>query len=481
MSRLTVLVIILVTLRIVDVTPAGQEEDFRIRADVELVTADVTVIGSAPPELQAEDFIIYDDKVAQQISYFSRDQLPLAVAILIDSSDSIRPYVPALRIAALSALRRLKTGDQAALFSFSDDWKIISDLTEDRLLIAEKIGAIGIGGGTNIYDAIFYTAQYLKKKAKNRRRAIILISDNLQSPRPILVGPARWTAHECRDRLLETATALFSLRISNYDWESVETIKRLAEESGGEMMEARGSEPFKQAFELILLKLRRQYTIGFNPSNPGKAKSFHRLAVKFTSPDCCRGCQLVTRRGYYAGVSDPPFSAPDIQKQSELSGTEIDELFTRRILEFAGAIDLQLYDTKNMALQDVDPDLHEIPFAVSTQEQKLSNGQMQLKIDLKIDFSGIVFSRAEERRACKVHIAVFYANEKGKMLGSDWKKIDGSLDPNTHDRAVKSGMSYSTAIPLKARRQAVKIVVYDEGSEKIGSRLIRLQNAAFSK
>ena len=163
----------------------------KIKVDVALVTTEVTVLGAAALDLRAEDFIIYDNGVAQQVSHFSRDKLPLAVALLIDRSSSIRPYLPLLQKAAVSALGRLKAEDPVALFAFDDDLLKLSDLTADRNRIAGIIGKLTIGNGTNMYDAISNVAGYLRGEAPHHRRAIILISDNCHTVPGKISGDTR--------------------------------------------------------------------------------------------------------------------------------------------------------------------------------------------------------------------------------------------------------------------------------------------------
>ena len=80
----------------------------KIKVDVALVTTEVTVLGAAALDLRAEDFVVYDNGVAQQVTHFSRDKLPLAVALLMDRSSSIKPYLSVLQRAAVSALGQLR-------------------------------------------------------------------------------------------------------------------------------------------------------------------------------------------------------------------------------------------------------------------------------------------------------------------------------------------------------------------------------------
>ena len=86
---------------------------------------------------------------------------PLAVALVVDSSGSVRPYMNELRRAAYETLSQLKRGDQVALFAFASEVERMEGLTTDRRRIAERIAEIRPGGGTNIVDALFDAAYYL--------------------------------------------------------------------------------------------------------------------------------------------------------------------------------------------------------------------------------------------------------------------------------------------------------------------------------
>jgi VWFA-related protein len=442
------------------------QEGFSIKVDVSLVTTDVTVIGTAGSQLQPEDFVIYDNDVAQPVSYFSRDQIPLAVAIVIDRSLTVQRYMSMLQIAAVSSLMRLKPEDQVALFAFDYNVVKLNDLTEDRALIAEKIGKIKNQLGTNIYDAIYEAANYLKKKAPQRRRAIIFISDNIR------YGPTGHNANNTREELLETATTLYSIKtpadigfgmfgdenIKNYN-ESNTAVRRMAAETGGEVLDMQTGISIRAALEKIISNLRLQYTIGFNPSDPGQQGIFRRLAVKFASNDRCPRCQLLTRSGYYPGVSVPVPPPSPMMKKAEPVVPVSEQLLIEQSIAIAAGADLDLTD---------------IRFTARTVQQPGADGQPYIKVDLQIDLRRIVFKPVDGMHACKLHIVVFYTDSKGKILGSERRILTGQLNDETYWKAMRSGVEFSIAVPLKVREQSLKIVVYDEESDKVGSKLVRL-------
>jgi Ca-activated chloride channel homolog len=428
---------------------------FKITVDAALVTTDVIAIGTAVPDLRKDDFIIYDNGIAQEVSHFSRDQIPLAVALLIDRSDSIREYLPVLQIAALSALRHLRPDDQVALFSFDANPAKLSDLTENRLMIGKRINKLTAGGETtNIYDSIYHVARYLAKNAPNRRRAIVLVSDYCQT---VSGGHG---ADGAQSEMLKSSVTLYGIKTSGINLvEPSEQLKRITFETGGETLDVYASTSLQTALESAMLNLRQQYILGFNPSNPGKNGSFHKLIVKMAAQDRCPGCRLLARSGYYSGITKPLPPRNNLPTTPGDSTKRVDQILILQSIHAAGTSAMDITD---------------IPFTVKTSEQTDSTGHPQIKVDLQIDPAGIKFKAVGDRHACKLYIAVFYADAKGKILGSDWRIIDKLLSEKTYNRIMNTGILFSTKIPAKETRQILKIVMYDEENDKLGSKLVNV-------
>jgi Ca-activated chloride channel homolog len=431
----------------------------RIKVDVALVTTEVTVLGEGATELRAEDFVIYDNGVAQQVSHFSRDKLPLAVALLIDRSSSIKPYLPLLQKASVAALGRLRPEDPVALFAFDDDPIKLSGLTGDRNRIAGIIGKLTIGHGTNMYDAISNVASYLRSNAPHHRRAIILISDNCNSVRGKISGDM------ARIEVLESSVTLYSIKTPGDNpaaamrvrdpgcHDSITMVNQLANETGGQVLDAKASKPLQEALEKAISNLRLQYTLGFSPSDPGQERGFHKLAVKLAAEDRCPACRLLVRSGYYAGSPPVPLANQIQLAPAEPANKAAYGMILRKI-EAAATIDM---------------DLPDIPFVVRTAMQKDSDGKPQMRVDLQIDFSGVGFKTVGDQRTCRLQLAVFFTDEKGKTLDPEFRTLEGTLQEETYNRVLKAGLSVSFAVPLKAPKQNLKIVIYDEGSDTVGS------------
>ena len=440
----------------------SSRQDFRLKVNVDLVTVDVSIYGSPLRDLRKEDFLIYDNGVAQQAIFLSRDQLPLSVALVIDRSPSIAPYLRELQSAALSALKSLKPGDQAVLFAFDRDPARLSDLTQDFSVIAEKIGRIEIGRATNISDSIFNAAYYLREQAVNRRRAIILVSDNYQT----VIGAHTWSG--ALQEALEAGATLYSVETPGDQMgqfsESPDQVHAIARQTGGQVLEAGGSAALAKALDQTMSSLRLQYTIGFTPSDRGIEGTFHPLFVRLKSEDLCRDCKVQARRGYYAGVP----SAFSFSGSDHAAGSA------------AGLVELSANKRLRAAAAD-SADLKGIPFKVQTAPALDSSAQPQVKVDLEIDASRIGFRMVDARQTARVHVAVFYADPDGIYLGCDWKVMDLRLDETQYREILKTGILFSTKISLIVPKQILKVIVYDASTDRIGSRLVKLRLAPESE
>jgi Ca-activated chloride channel homolog len=454
-----------------DLKPELNDAMFKVKVNVDLVTTDVMVAGDSVPELRAEDFLIYDNGVAQQISYFLHDQ-PISVALVLQSGIG-GTAASSEQIAALSALRLLKPGDQVALYSENGDR--LNNLTEDRSQIAKLLRFLGDDQDfdRNIFGTLYDAARYLKQEAFGRH-AIILISDNCHAENgldwPWNEGGIRGKLTD-RDRveLLETASTLYDVVI--YDsgkYASNNTsicpgtsgaIKKIAENTGGEVLVVNEKMSLQAAVERAISQIRTQYILGFTPSNPGENGSFHELTVRLADKERCPTCRIKARLGYYAGVAAPTPSPQRVQAKPTQSTSEIDRQLIQQIIGIAG---------NNYS------DCDEISFALKNAERiENSNGQTQVRIDLSINPTGIGTVALDGQRLYNLQAAYFAADKKGNALGSRGWNIEGSLSEEEYNRIVQKGIPFSAMIPVKDKDQILKIVIFDVTSGRIGSKFIK--------
>jgi VWFA-related protein len=291
---------------------ADNADDFKLKVDVQLVMVDATVrdrSGRPMEALRREDFRVFENGLEQTIQSFSRDEYPLAVALVVDRSGSVAPYMNELRQAAYRALQQLKRGDQVCLFTFAGEVQRLEDLTTDRQRIANRIGTIQAGGGTNIVDGLFDAVYYLSLVARDRRRVVILISDNENSTRP------RSSQSEVIRMAMESETVIYSVKTVGEGtpltrripvWVGSlgkdDLVGKIAHETGGEIIDAGATGSLDSALATVITRLKLRYTLGYNSPNPAKDGSFRRIDVRLNErygrPDS--DYVVSARRGYYA-------------------------------------------------------------------------------------------------------------------------------------------------------------------------------------
>ena len=279
-----------------------------IRKEVNLVVLDATVKnkdGQIMDSLKKEDFAVREDGVAKTIELFSRDELPLNVALVLDLSDSIGPFLGPLRDAAATTLAALKPEDTVALFTFSTEAELREPLIKDKNKIAEEISSFQAGGATNINDGIFVAAEYLLKSAPKGRRVIILISDDVGTD----AG-----GQGTRDIVTETIAAdatLYNLKIPGYN--SPQTrffasmipglvdIRKVMDQTGGEIFDVTNVANLNSVFGALIQRIKTRYTLGYYTSINGADGKPHKLDVRLAPSSGVKGrnYNLLAKTSFY--------------------------------------------------------------------------------------------------------------------------------------------------------------------------------------
>jgi Ca-activated chloride channel homolog len=444
------------------------QPDFTFRTNTVLVTVEAVVRnekGGFVGHLRAEDFVVYDNGVAQEIVSFSREELPLAVALVVDRSPSVQPYMPQLRAAALTALQRLKPEDQVTLFSFDMNPAQFTELSQDREYLAEMIGRIPGGVGTDIYDALYDAARYLHEKAPDRRHAIILISDNYQSVQSVN------STREVLQEMLEAGATLYSIKTRGDNpgqsgRENPEVVARLARETGGQVLNAESVTHLPEALDAVILNLRQGYTLGFTPSTTDEEGSFHKLEVRLNPRGDCAACKVQARSGYYVGGHAPARPANSSREGSKTAARRAGQ---------PGDLEELIAQNRILSARNSNANLGDIDFEARTYSLTDPKGKQQVQIDLTVNAAQVLFKIADGLHIGRLRVTVFQQNESGRVLGAEWKIMDMRLREETYRRVQQAGIPYSTTLPLQASKLWLKIIVYDPWGNRIGSRAFRMQ------
>jgi len=252
-------------------------------------------------DLDREDFRVFDNGKEQEIKEFVREsELPLRIGILIDTSNSIRDRFRFEQEAAIEFIRGVlrEDKDKAFLVSFDTRAELIRDFTNDPENLARGIRRLRPGGGTALYEAIYYACRDKLPEdwpPEQFRRALVVLGDGRDTQSTVTRDMALEMAHKA-----EAVIYTISTNRSGAREEGDKTLKMLAEETGGLNFHPFQARDLQQSFVDIANELRHQYFILYSPADFVADGSFHKVEVKAR----VKGAKVRVRRGYYAPLPD---------------------------------------------------------------------------------------------------------------------------------------------------------------------------------
>ena len=312
--------------------PAAPKTQQRIVTVVNLVDVLFTVLNrrnKLVPDLQEQDFQIFDEKSPQTIRYFSKQtDLPLRIGMLVDTSNSIRDRIKFEQDASInflfSVLRRGR--DEAFVMTFDDEPQVVQAFTSDAGLLRDQIMQTRAGGGTAIYDAIYDACQNQLSHPPRPpgdqpdvvRRVMILMSDGDDNLSTHTRGEAIEMAQRTSVVIYTISTSTQWIQLSQTDPEKLanrknhltegdKILQELADETGGRAFYPYHVDDLDQSFQDIGDELRNQYSIAYIPTNYVLDGRYHRIRIEV--PDH-KGYQVRARRGYFARANRQNNSQP---------------------------------------------------------------------------------------------------------------------------------------------------------------------------
>jgi len=279
----------------------ASEDPARIVLDVTRVNILFTVTdkkGRFVTDLGKPDFEVIENKKPQAIQQFTAESdLPLRLALLVDTSNSIREQFRFEQEAAIRFIRSVvrPREDKLMLVSFDSAAEMISDLTGDLPALEKGVMGMRPGGGTAFYDAIYFAAKeklMMDQPRDKFRRAMIVISDGLDTE-----------SHYSRDQALEMAQKAdvvvyaISTNITREETDGDKVLKYLTEETGGQAFFPFKIEDLDQSFENIANELRHQYNVFYRPEPLKTDGLYHPVTVKVKGR---KDLVVRARKGYYA-------------------------------------------------------------------------------------------------------------------------------------------------------------------------------------
>lgn len=279
----------------------GQAPSFK--STVDLVSMNVTVADGSNhyvTDLSTEDFSVYEDGVKQDLTVFNKSRLPIALALLLDTSSSMEEKLATAQQAAIGFTEQLRPQDTAEVVDFDSRVEVLQSFTSDRAALEKAIKQTAAGGSTSLYNAVYIALKALQKvKAAQaediRRQAIVLLSDGEDTSSLV-------TFEELEELAKRSETAIFSIGLQGRDVsvsrgfrEANFSLRQLANDTGGRAFFISDIKDLSGVYGQIADELSSQYTLGYTSKNTRRDGAWRRIVVRINRPSVI----VRTKQGYY--------------------------------------------------------------------------------------------------------------------------------------------------------------------------------------
>jgi Ca-activated chloride channel homolog len=273
------------------------------RAGVDLVSLNVTVMESTHyvTDLEQKDFNVFEDGVKQEVTFFNKTNLPIALALLLDTSASMDTKLPTAQEAAIGFSRRLRQQDLAEVLDFDNRVTLLQQFTNSAQDLETAIRRTSAGGSTSLYNAVYVALKDLKRiVAKNsdeiRRQAIVVLSDGEDTSSLL-------PFEEVLDLAKRSETAIYSVGLRDNELgggsktfkEAEFVLKQFAQQTGGRAFFPNQLADLNGVYTQISEELSSQYTVGYTSKNPKRDGAWRRIVVQVGR----QGVAARTKLGYF--------------------------------------------------------------------------------------------------------------------------------------------------------------------------------------
>ncbi|MBA3271802.1 MAG: VWA domain-containing protein [Acidobacteria bacterium] len=304
MAALVALTTVLVS---VQAAAPQSEQPEPFRATVDIVSLNVTVVDNQNryiTDVNEQEFSVFEDGARQDLTFFSKTSLPIALSLLIDTSASMENRIAIAQEAAVGFARKLRSQDFAQVVGFDSRVEILQGFTSNIADLERAIRSTDPGGSTSLHNALYISLKELAKvKAKNagevRRQAIVVLSDGEDTSSLV-------SYEEVLELAKRSETAIYTIALQPKDApltkgfrEAEFVLRQFAQETGGRSFFPARLEDLKDVYGQISDELSSQYTMGYASSNGRRDGNWRRILVQVARPSILAR----TKRGYYAPVT----------------------------------------------------------------------------------------------------------------------------------------------------------------------------------
>jgi len=274
---------------------------FVFKKEVQEVMLHATVVDEQRrlvTNLDKSAFTVFEDGVPQVTTSFHRDDVPVAMGIVIDNSGSMREKRDKVNQAVLNLIKASNPNDEIFVVNFSQDSYLDQDFTSDINLLQQALHKVSAQGRTALYDAIVASAVHLKNNPRIDRKVLLVVTDGRDNAsQETLQQAARRLQQENDPTLYAVGLVSDELQQSGID-----ALQSLSDSTGGVAFFPRGLDEVDDITRTVARDIRSQYTIGYKPTRPRESGGYRAIEVRAQAQGY-RKLTVRTRSGYYSGES----------------------------------------------------------------------------------------------------------------------------------------------------------------------------------
>ncbi len=239
-------------------------------------------------DLSPSSFRVFEDNIEQKIVSFHREEGPVSVGFIVDTSSSMKKRMDRSIAAIQQFLNTLRAGDEYFLISFADRPLLVTGFTEDAGEILKELAVVQPLGWTALNDAIFLGVHEMKS-AKNSRRALFVLTDGGDNN-------SRYTDSEVRDLVRESDIRIYSIGL----FDRPDFLEKLGMDTGGKAYWAHKLEDLPATIEKLSNDFRNEYVLGYSPDERQKDGKYRNVRVQILKTIQGLPLNVFWRRGYYS-------------------------------------------------------------------------------------------------------------------------------------------------------------------------------------
>lgn len=284
------------------------DEPFVLSVNTRLVQVPVSVSakdGKYIDNLTKDNFQIFEDKVQQDISLFSHEDIPVSLGLVIDNSGSMRNKRQRVNGAALSFVRESNPNDETFIVNFDDEAFLIQHFTRNIADLIDALSNIDTRNETALYDAVYLSLDHVKTGTQDKK-ALLVITDGEDNKSKYGLNPLLEHIKSAKDvtiyaiGLLEENDDRGGLFKASPSKKAKEDLTKIAELSGGEAFFPKSLDEINEICKHIARDLRNQYTIGYSPKNGKNDGSYRTINVVLNPPAGMTKPTVRAKPGYTA-------------------------------------------------------------------------------------------------------------------------------------------------------------------------------------